>query len=95
MCVALEIIEESGITHAEPTPILIDSIQSAIVVAKNPFFHARTKHIEVHHQCVTEQHNDGLINLIYCNTHDNVANIFTKALSREKFEIFCKPLRLF
>ena len=56
---------------------------------------SRTKHIEVHYHYVREQHNAGLINLIYFSTHDNVADIFTKALSREKFETFRKSLGLF
>ena len=64
-CVWLRrLIEEFGITNAEPTSILTDS-QSAIAVAKNPVFHARTKHIEVHYHYVREQNNAGLINLIY------------------------------
>jgi len=77
----------------EPTPILTDS-QSAIAVARNPVFHARTKHIEIHYHYVRERLHAGEISMIYCPTHDNVADIFTKALPREKFEAFRKALGL-
>ena len=78
----------------EPTPIFSDS-QSAIALAKNPVFHARTKHIEVHYHFVREQLHAGDVSLIYCPTDQNVADIFTKALSREKFEAFRHALNLF
>ena len=94
-CVWLRrLIEEFGITNAEPTSIFTNN-QGAIAIAKNPVFHAKTKHIEVHYHYVKEQHNAGHINLIYCSTHDNVTDIFTKALSGEKFKIFCNSLGLF
>ena len=51
-CVWLQrLIEEFGITHGDPTPIYTNN-QSAIIVAKNPIFHARNKHIEVHYHYV-------------------------------------------
>jgi len=34
------------------------------------------------------------IDLIICPSEDNVADLFTKALSRIKFESFCKALNL-
>ena len=71
-----------------PTPILTDS-QSAIAIAKNPMFHARTKYIEVHYHYVKEGSHAREF-----PAHENVANIFTKALPREKFETFCKALNL-
>ncbi|KAH7422711.1 hypothetical protein KP509_12G021500 [Ceratopteris richardii] len=77
----------------EATHILIDS-QSALAVAQNPMFHARTKHIEVHYHYVRERFHVGDIDLVYVPTQDNVADIFTKALPREKFEAFPKALGL-
>ena len=75
------------------TRILTDS-QSALAVARNPVFHARTKHIEVHYHYVRERFHAGDIDLVYVPTQDNVADIFTKALPREKFEAFRKALGL-
>ena len=61
---------------------------------RNPIFHARTKHIEVHYHYVKERLSAGEISLAYVPTQDNLADLFTKAVSREKFEAFHKVLGL-
>ena len=81
------------IRQQTPTAIFTDS-HSAMAVARNPFFHARTKHIEVHYHYVRERFHAGEITLAYCPTQDNIADLFTKALSREKLEAFRKALGL-
>ena len=54
-----------------------------------------TKHIEVHYHYVREDRlSAGEINLIYVPTQDNLVDLFTKALPREKFEAFRKALGL-
>ncbi|MCO5563759.1 hypothetical protein L7F22_017406 [Adiantum nelumboides] len=68
--------------------------QSALAAARNPVFHVCTKHIEVHYHYVRERLTAGEINLAYVPTQDNVADLFTKALSREKLEAFRKALGL-
>ncbi|MCO5611582.1 hypothetical protein L7F22_065835 [Adiantum nelumboides] len=73
--------------------IYIDS-QSALAVARNPIFHARTKHIKVHYHYVRERLSAREISLAYVPTQDNLADLFTKALSREKLEAFRKALGL-
>ena len=58
-------------------------------MASNPVYHARTKHIEVHYHFVREKVLDGQIDLVYVKTDDEqVTDIFTKALGKEKFEYF-------
>jgi len=68
--------------------------QSTLAVARNPVFHTRTKHIEVHYHYVRERLSAGEISLVYVPTQDNLADLFTKALPREKFEAFRKALGL-
>lgn len=82
-----------GLEQHASTSILTDSM-SALAVAKNPVFHARTKHIEVHYHYVRERLAAGEICLSHVSTHDNVADIFTKALPRDKFEAFRQLLNL-
>ncbi|MCO5564952.1 hypothetical protein L7F22_018622 [Adiantum nelumboides] len=68
--------------------------QIALAVARNPIFHARTKHIEVHYHYVRERLSVREISLANVPTQDNLADLFTKALSREKLEAFHKALGL-
>lgn len=66
--------------------VWIDNI-SAMSLAMNPVFHARTKHIEVDYHFVRELVTRKLLNLQYVHTMDQVADIFTKALSPTRFKI--------
>ncbi|MCO5555922.1 hypothetical protein L7F22_009466 [Adiantum nelumboides] len=68
--------------------------ESALAGARNPVFHARTKHIEVYYHYVRERLLAGEIILDYVPTQDNLADLFIKALSREKLEAFRKALGL-
>ena len=93
-CVWLRrLMADLDVGQDSPTTIFTDS-QSALAVARNPIFHARTKHIEVHYHYVRERLSAGEISLAYVPTQDNLADLFTKALSREKFEAFRKALGL-
>ncbi|MCO5550317.1 hypothetical protein L7F22_003801 [Adiantum nelumboides] len=68
--------------------------QSTLAVVRNSIFHARTKHIEVHYHYVRERLLAGEISLAYVPTQNNLVDLFTKALSREKLEAFRKDLGL-
>ncbi|MCO5577499.1 hypothetical protein L7F22_031330 [Adiantum nelumboides] len=57
--------------------------QSALAIARNPIFHACTKHIEVHYHYVRERLSAREISLAYVPAQDNLADLFTKALSHE------------
>ena len=63
--------------------ILCDS-QSAIALAKNPVFHARTKHIDVRHHFVRECLAEKRIDLVKIHTTANTADALTKSLSSER-----------
>ena len=66
--------------------------QSAIRLAKNSVFHARTKHVEVHYHFVREKVLRGEIQLEQVKTDNQVAYIFTQGLGGPKFERFRKQL---
>ena len=69
-----------------PTLISIycDNINS-MQLAKNPLFHSRTKHNEVHYHFVREWVLNGEVELQYIQTNQQIADIFTKPLRFDKF----------
>ena len=68
--------------------------QGAIALAKNPQFHARTKHIDIQHHFVREKINEGAVQLEYIKTEGQVADGLTKALDKVRFERFRKAIGL-
>ena len=61
---------------------------TAINLSKDPPLHDRVKHIDIKHHFLCEQVQSNEISLSYINTHDNIANIFTKALDTNTFSHF-------
>ena len=62
--------------------------QATISIANNPVHHDRTKHVEVDRHFIKEKIESRTIWLMYVPTSQQVANVFTKGLSRELFEDF-------
>ena len=73
------ILEDMGQKQDRPTSIKCDN-QSTIKMANNPIYHARSKHIETQHPFVREKVHSQEIELQYCNTNDNMVDVFTKSL---------------
>jgi hypothetical protein len=64
--------------------------QSCIAMAQNPKFSPRTKHIALkyHHfrkHVITQSNPDGFIEIDYCSTDDQIADIFTKPVRDDIF----------
>jgi len=87
-----EVRPELGL-QAQATVIYCDN-QGAIALAKNPQFHARTKHIDIQHHFVREKVNEGLVQLKYIDTNEQVADGLTKALDKARFERFRRDIGL-
>ena len=60
--------------------------QGAIAIAKKNIAHARTKHIDIRYHFVREVVQKGLVDLRYCPTHQMIADLLTKPLSKGQFE---------
>ena len=67
------------------TPIYCDN-KSAIDMAKNPVNNNRTRHIALKHHFIRDAVEDGEIKLVFCPSEDQVADIFTKALPKQRFQ---------
>jgi len=79
--------------HIDSVPLYIDN-NSALKLTRNPEFHNRSKHIEVKHHFVREKVEEGVINTQRVQTTDNLADVFTKALSKPTHEDLVDQLNL-
>ena len=59
--------------------------QSVIVLAKNPAYHSKTKHIDVQYHFVRDMIEDKKVLLFKVDTLKNVADALTKSVSSENF----------
>ena len=59
---------------------------SAIALTSSPIFHSRTKHIEVDYHFVREHVVRGDLHLQFISTNDQLADLFTKPLSTQRFQ---------
>ncbi|CAL9026050.1 unnamed protein product [Prunus brigantina] len=78
------VLEDFGELQADATPLKCDNA-SANSITKNLVFHQRTKHIDRRYHFIKDALQQGIIDLIYCPTKDQVADIFTKSLPKERF----------
>ena len=77
------------------TPLLFIDNQSTIKVVKNPEYHGRMKHVDIRYHFVKEKYEAGLVKVEYVCSEDQLADIFTKALSGKQFEKLRTLLSLF
>lgn len=66
--------------------LIFEDNKSAICMATNPVFHAKTKHIDLKFHFIRDHVTQGNIVLEYCPTEDMVADVFTKSLPAPQFE---------
>ncbi|GJZ04106.1 retrovirus-related pol polyprotein from transposon TNT 1-94 [Tanacetum coccineum] len=60
--------------------------KSAITVSCNSVHHSRTKHIDIRYHFIKEHVEKGTVELYFVKTEYQLADLFTKALSKERFE---------
>nr|GEX36738.1 retrovirus-related Pol polyprotein from transposon TNT 1-94 [Tanacetum cinerariifolium]GEX58429.1 retrovirus-related Pol polyprotein from transposon TNT 1-94 [Tanacetum cinerariifolium]GEX58613.1 retrovirus-related Pol polyprotein from transposon TNT 1-94 [Tanacetum cinerariifolium] len=72
-------------------PLYCDN-RSAIALCCNNVQHSRSKHIDIQHHFIREQVKKGVVELYFVTTDYQLADIFTKALPRERFKFLLPRL---
>ena len=76
------LLNEVGIPLPSISTIFSDN-QAAISIAHHPEHHMRTKHIDIAHHFLCDLVQNGILNLVYIKTEDNLADLFTKSLPKK------------
>nr|GEW76331.1 retrovirus-related Pol polyprotein from transposon TNT 1-94 [Tanacetum cinerariifolium] len=72
-------------------PMYCDN-HSAIALCCNNVHHSRSKHIDIRHYFIREQVERGVVELYFVTMDYQLADIFTKALPRQRFEFILSRL---
>ncbi|KAM0053531.1 putative RNA-directed DNA polymerase [Helianthus debilis subsp. tardiflorus] len=86
------LLHELGLVSKAPT-LWCDNL-GATYLSANPVFHARTKHVEVDYHFVREQVIQEKLNVKFISTDDQIADVFTKPLSSQRFEFLRSKLQV-
>ncbi|XP_016537480.2 uncharacterized protein LOC107838794 isoform X1 [Capsicum annuum] len=76
----VRLFEDLSVPISLSVPLHSDSL-AVIHIAKNLFFHERTKHIEIDCHFIHQQYLAGFISLSFVNSSSQLADIFTKSLT--------------
>ncbi|CAM8954603.1 unnamed protein product [Rhodiola kirilowii] len=87
------ILKELGV-QSKQSPILWCDNLGATYLTANPVFHARTKHIETDFHFVREMVSRGALDVRFIASGDQLADIFTKPVSRQLLSRFQANLNL-
>nr|GEZ98764.1 retrovirus-related Pol polyprotein from transposon TNT 1-94 [Tanacetum cinerariifolium] len=77
--------------HFDKIPKYCDS-KAAIAISCNPVQHSHTKHIDVIYHFIKEKVEKGIIELFFVRTEYQLVDLFTKALSKDRFKYLVKQL---
>ncbi|KAM2985169.1 hypothetical protein FF2_005608 [Malus domestica] len=88
-----KVFRDFGFSFTLQPTIWCDNI-SAISLASNPVFHARTKHVEIDYHYIRELVLANLIKIQYVCSQDQIADIHTKSLSKHRFLFLQSKLSL-
>lgn len=54
--------------------------KSAIALTKNPVYHGKSKHVRIKYHFIRELVSHGGVEVIFCKSSDQAADVLTKAL---------------
>ena len=78
------ILDDLGEKQEQATILFCDNM-SAIAMARNPVFHQKTRHINRRIHFIREAVQEGVIEMKFCSSEEQLTDIFTKGLPKERF----------
>ncbi|GKB36924.1 hypothetical protein Tco_0881866 [Tanacetum coccineum] len=75
--------------HFDKIPLYYD-LQAAIAILCNLVQHSRTKYIDVRYHFIKDHVEKGIVELFFVGTEYQLADMFTKALSEDRFKVSCQ-----
>ncbi len=79
--------------QSKPLSLHCDN-QSFIALTLNPWFHDRTKHIEIQYHFLWKKLENKELELLYCSIKNMWDDVFIKALPKPKHDICCHAIGL-
>nr|GEY72364.1 ribonuclease H [Tanacetum cinerariifolium] len=77
--------------YFDKIPMYYDS-KAAIAISYNPVQHSHTKHIDGRYHFIKEKVEKGIIELFFVRTEYQLVDLFTKALSEDRFKYLVRRL---
>ena len=87
------LLSDMNIKLVNPVKLYVDN-QGAIALAKNPVHHQRTKHIDIRYHFIRSEIANNNVDIQYVPSNENLADLFTKPVSRNKIKSFVKSFGL-
>ena len=81
-------VSDLGLSHL--TYVIFCDSQSAIDLSKSPMYHSCTEHINVMYHCSRSTIEDQLLQLKKIHTNENVVDMLTKVVSKERLALCVK-----
>ena len=88
-----KLLSDIGCQCSEATMLFIDN-QNAIRLKRNPEFHKGTKHIDIRYHFIREKVECNELTVSFISSNLQLADIFTKALPKDRFNFLCTNLRI-
>lgn len=86
-CWLRNLLIELCICNNDTKMIIYEDNQSAIRSCKSLQQLKRMKHIEIKFHFIKEKIKQGIVDVVYIRTNEQIADIFTKPLNKQKFEV--------
>ncbi|KAK9682502.1 hypothetical protein RND81_10G078400 [Saponaria officinalis] len=80
-----KVFEDMGFKQDCATEVMVDN-KSAIAISKNPVCFSKTKHMKIKFYALREAEQEKNVELVYCPSEFQLADILTKALPKGRFE---------